>query len=102
MKRTHFEFSRVAVNVLWRCANQELELGTSAPRFGINSPRRSDLLTVTYPYDEPGINLRRARHFWPCATKISPVRTVGRHQTSGCTLISPKWTSFRNFGAWSA
>jgi len=33
MKRTHFEFSRVAVNVLWRCANQELELGTSAPRF---------------------------------------------------------------------
>jgi len=46
MKRTHFEFSRVAVNVLWRCANQELELGTSAPRFGINSPRRSDLLPV--------------------------------------------------------
>jgi len=52
MKRTHFEFSRVAVNVLWRCANQELKLGTSAPRFGINSPRQSDLPTVIYPYDE--------------------------------------------------
>jgi hypothetical protein len=32
MKRTHSKFSQAAVNVLWRCANQEVKLGTSAPR----------------------------------------------------------------------
>ena len=42
------------MNALWRCANQEVKLGTNAPRFGINSPCRSDLLTVIYPYDETG------------------------------------------------
>src|SRR6516162_5980660 len=54
MKRTHVGFSQAAVNVLWRCANQEEKLGTSAPRFGINSPCRSDLLLVINPYDEAG------------------------------------------------
>ena len=42
------DFLQAAVNALWRCANQEVKLGTNAPRFGINSPRRSDLLPVIY------------------------------------------------------
>ena len=76
-----------------------IALVTFAVEFAVSIGFTASHLSVMM---RPSINLRRARLFWPCATKISPVRTVGRHQASDCTLNSLKWTTFRNSGAWSA